>query len=91
MLVTMRKTILASVIVPACLSQSVMAQDPMPVTTDTAEYCITLADRMDAQGEMPPHARLLWASGRELCQHGHVRGGLIHLRRAMLMLRGAAE
>ncbi len=63
----------------------------MTVTTDTPEYCITLADRMDAQGDMPPHARLLWASGRELCLRGHVRGGLAHLRRAMLMLRGAAE
>ncbi len=66
-------------------------QDPMTVTTDTSEYCLGLADRMDTDADMPPHARVLWRSGRTMCEHGHVRGGLLRLRRAMQMLRGAAE
>ena len=66
-------------------------QDPMTVTTDTSEYCLGLADRMDTEGDMPAHARVLWRSGRSMCENGHVRGGLLRLRRAMQMLRGAAE
>ena len=66
------------------------SQDPMTITTDTMEYCITLADRM-AEGEMPPHARLLWRNGRAMCEHGQVRDGLARLRRAMLMIKGVAE
>ncbi len=67
------------------------ADGPIPVTTDTAEYCIELADRLAEQPDMPPHAQLLWQSGRNMCEHGHVRGGLARLRRAMLMVRGVAE
>ncbi len=63
----------------------------MTITSDTPEWCMALADRMGAQGDMPPHARALWSSGRELCEHGHVRSGLARLRHAMLMLHGAAE
>ncbi len=74
----------------ACLAGPASSQVPMPVTTDTKEYCLALADRM-AGGEMPPHARLLWRHGREMCDHGQVRDGLARLRRAMLMLRGVAE
>ncbi|WP_158745927.1 hypothetical protein [Acidisphaera sp. L21] len=63
----------------------------MTVTTDTPEYCLGLAGRMDAQGSMTPNARVLWERGRTMCEHGHVRGGLARLRRAMLVMRGAAE
>jgi hypothetical protein len=67
------------------------AEDPVTITTDTPEYCIGLADRMRAEGDMPPHARLLWHNGLAMCEHGQVRDGLARLRRAMLMMRGAAE
>ncbi len=73
------------------LGHPAAAQDPMTVTTDTAEYCIGLADRIAAVGEMPPHARVLWRSGRAMCEHGHVRDGLVRIRRAMMMVRGVAE
>ncbi len=66
-------------------------QDPMTVTTDTSDYCLSLADRMDTEGDMPAHARVLWRTGRSMCEHGHVRSGLLRLRRAMQMQRGAAE
>ncbi len=67
------------------------SQEPMMITTDTMEYCISLADRMASEGEMPPHARVLWRNGRAMCEHGRVRDGLARLRRAMLMIKGVAE
>ncbi len=67
------------------------ADDPMTVTTDTPEYCLHLADHMDAQGPMSTNARALWQRGRSMCEHGHIRGGLARLRRAMMVMRGAAE
>ncbi len=63
----------------------------MPVTSDTPGYCLELARRMEADGIMPPQMRVLWEQGREMCLHGHVRGGLVRLRRAMMISRGAAE
>ena len=63
----------------------------MTVTTDTPEYCLSLADHLDAQGQMTRNARVLWQRGRSMCEHGHVRLGLAHLRRAMMVMRGAAE
>ena len=67
------------------------AEDPMPVTSDTPVYCLTLAQHMEARGGMTPQIRVLWEQGRDMCQHGHVRAGLWRLRRAIMMERGEAE
>ncbi len=67
------------------------ADDPMPVTTDTPDYCLSLARRMEATGSMPPQIRVLWEEGRDMCLRGHIRGGLARLRRAMMISRGDAE
>ena len=90
---TTLSTAIAAWLAGSALAQADLlpGQDPMTVTTDTSEYCLGLADRMDADADMPPHARVLWRSGRTMCEHGHVRGGLLRLRRAMQMVRGAAE
>ncbi len=63
----------------------------MPVTTDTSSYCLSLARRMEEAGTMPPEIRVLWEEGRDMCQRGHIRGGLARLRRAMMISRGDAE
>ena len=63
----------------------------MPVTSDTPSYCLSLAQRMEQAGSMPPQIRVLWEEGRDMCQRGHVRGGLARLRRAMMISRGDAE
>ncbi len=64
----------------------------MPVTSDTAVYCLNLARRMEEEaGTMPPQIRVLWEQGRDMCQHGHIRGGLARLRRAMMITHGDAE
>ncbi len=74
-----------------CAPGPAWAEDPMPVTSDTAVYCLDLAQRMDEAGAMPPQMRVLWEKGRDLCTHGHIRGGLMRLRRAMMISRGVAE
>ena len=61
---------------------------PVAVTTDTPEYC----ERMTAQVETCPNLtaemhRLL-DEGRHLCERGEVRGGIMRLRRAMLLIQG---
>jgi hypothetical protein len=87
----MMKHIVLSAALVACLGGGPPSDDPMTVTTDTPEYCLGLAGRMDSQGPMTPNARVLWERGRTLCEHGHIRSGLARLRRAMLVMRGAAE
>lgn len=67
------------------------ADDPMPITSDTPGYCLTLARRMESEAVMDLKVHLLWEQGRDLCLHGHVRGGLLRLRRAMMITHGAAE
>ena len=86
----MTPRLLLSVAAIVLVAGPASSQDPMTITTDTMEYCITLADRM-AETDMPPHARLLWRNGRAMCEHGQVRDGLARLRRAMLMIKGVAE
>jgi hypothetical protein len=59
------------------------------VTTDTAEYCDSLAQRVAAlPGGATEPARSLAADGLRLCDSGYVRTGVARLRRA---LRAAQE
>jgi hypothetical protein len=65
--------------------------DTMRVTTDTAQYCDSLAD-MVAQASRAhpgaePQARSLAEEGLRMCDEGLIRGGLARLRRALLMLQ----
>ena len=76
----------------ACLPGLAWAEDPLTITSDTPDYCLSLAQRMASETlSMPPEVLGLWEQGRDLCQHGHVRGGLQRLRRALMISRGAAE
>ena len=87
----MMKHIVLGAALAGCVAGGSPADDPMTVTTDTPEYCLSLAAHMESQGEMTPNARVLWQRGRSMCEHGHIRGGLARLRRAMMVIRGAAE
>jgi hypothetical protein len=69
------------------------AHDPVPfeVTTDTPEYCIYLQDRVQSQVQLtssppPPEVADLSAEGHKMCEHGQTRGGIMRLRRALLLL-----
>lgn len=64
---------------------------PVQVTTDTVEYCAFLAARIArAQQQRPDAPRQveeLAEEGQHMCTTGLIRGGLVRLRRALLMLR----
>lgn len=64
------------------------SSDAASVTSDTQAYCLQLAARIEASGEMPPLAQALWTEGRGMCGRGQVRGGLARLRRAMMIVQG---
>jgi hypothetical protein len=88
-------TLLLSVGSATALSQSAppppSSAGPMRVTTDTPEYCETLADRVQrAQHIRPsaePEAEELAEEGHSMCHAGLIRGGLVRLRRALMLLR----
>jgi hypothetical protein len=64
---------------------------PMRVTTDTTEYCDTLASRVaqaeQAKPRTPPQVEELAEEGHHMCAAGLIRGGLVRLRRALMLLR----
>jgi len=67
------------------------AAEPGPrVTTDTVEYCGSLAARL---ASLPAAARepsrTLAAEGMRLCDNGHVRTGIAKLRRAVRAAQAA--
>jgi hypothetical protein len=70
-----------------------LADDPerMRIITDTPEYCWHLANEVAATPRefrlLPPDVRVLAVEGQRMCDHGLIRGGIIRLRRALMMLR----
>ena len=64
---------------------------PVRVTSDTPEFCETLAERVaraeQARPNAPRQVEELAEEGHQMCTTGLIRGGLVRLRRALLMLR----
>lgn len=58
----------------------------LTVTTDTPEYCRSLARLVGSHRDLPREASHLLGEGREMCGQGLVRAGIARLRRAMLLL-----
>ena len=72
-------------------AQQTRDSDPMEVTSDTPEYCRYLHSRVDSQVHLassPPPREVtdLSAEGERMCEHGQTRGGIMRLRRALLLL-----
>lgn len=65
----------------------VSAEDPMPVLTDTPEYCNQLERRIRDRPNRPPEVIRLTNEGHQMCDHGEVRAGILRLRRALGLLR----
>jgi hypothetical protein len=68
-----------------------VAEDPpMSVTTDTLEYCLQLHGRVDEMVRgvptPPPELTSLATEGQRLCEQGQLRGGILRLRRALMLL-----
>ncbi|HUN41310.1 MAG TPA: hypothetical protein VMU81_13550 [Acetobacteraceae bacterium] len=63
---------------------------PQTVTTDTPEYCLQLLDRVSdlvRMAEHPPQeATELSAEGERMCNQGQTLGGILRLRRALVLL-----
>ncbi|HUC16655.1 MAG TPA: hypothetical protein VMA37_03090 [Acetobacteraceae bacterium] len=64
---------------------------PMPLLTDTPQYCVELSDeveevRQSLVSPAPPEVEQLAEEGRRLCAMGEIRGGIVRLRRAMVLL-----
>ena len=67
---------------------------PQQVTTDTPEYCLQLLDRISELARIavnpPQEATSLSAEGQRMCNQGQTRGGILRLRRALVLLRRKA-
>jgi hypothetical protein len=63
---------------------------PMEVITDTPAYCQHLSDQVSqkarAMEQPPPEVMRLSDEGERLCDEGQVRGGIMRLRRAWLLM-----
>lgn len=64
---------------------------PMQLLTDTPHYCAELFAEVEATRQAllepaPPAVERLALEGQQLCSLGEVQGGVIRLRRAMVLL-----
>ena len=79
----MRALLLPPALVFAVAVSAAAEQSPR-VTTDTPEYCGSLAARVAATpAALREPSRSLAAEGIRLCGNGHVRTGVAKLRRAL--------
>ena len=62
--------------------------EPMPLTTDTVEYCYRLAAQIENSDSKTDEMRRLVSEGLRMCSNGHVIGGLVRLRRAFVIQEG---
>lgn len=66
---------------------------PAQVTSDTHAYCLQLLDQVselahETLGPPPAEVLSLAGDGRKLCEEGKIPGGILRLRRAMMLLTG---
>ncbi|MGH7156141.1 MAG: hypothetical protein ACREF3_19610 [Acetobacteraceae bacterium] len=64
---------------------------PAQITSDTPTYCLQLLDQVselahEALGPPPAEVLSLASDGRKLCEEGKIPGGILRLRRAMMLL-----
>jgi hypothetical protein len=69
---------------------------PQQVTTDTPQYCLQLLDRVSEMvriaGSPPPQeVTFLSSEGQRMCDQGQTRGGILRLRRALVLMMHQGE
>ena len=70
--------------------QAEPAEASLRLTTDSAEYCDSLALRLSAMpAAAAPLPQALGEEGRRLCANGHYRTGIAKLRRAIRLANEA--
>lgn len=67
-------------------------EQPELVTTDTPAYCMQLLDQVSslvrvAPAPPPDEVTSLSTEGQRMCVHGQTRGGILRLRRALMLMR----
>jgi len=64
---------------------------PPQVTTDTPQYCLQLLDQVSEEVRVSAHppqeVSNLSTEGQRMCDQGQTRGGIMRLRRALVLLR----
>lgn len=65
---------------------------PQQVTSDTPAYCLQLLDRVSqmvrSAGTPPPQeVGYLSSEGQRMCDQGQTRGGILRLRRALMLMK----
>lgn len=77
----------AALLPPRAAGQSA----PVVITTDTPEYCLHLLDQVSELMRIapapPPEVTSLSTEGQRMCGQGKTRGGIMRLRRALVLLR----
>ena len=69
---------------------------PQQVISDTPQYCLHLLDRVSelvrVAGSPPPQeVTFLSSEGQRMCDQGQTRGGIMRLRRALMLMMHASE
>lgn len=64
---------------------------PQQVTSDTPEYCLHLLDRVSelvrvSASPPPQEVTSLSSEGQKMCDQGQTRGGILRLRRALILM-----
>lgn len=84
--------------VPGPMARVAAAGDQVTpkITSHSQAYCDHLSERLDAMilvARVPPSSEMisLAEEGRRMCDLGQMRGGILRLRRALLLLQEAAE
>jgi hypothetical protein len=76
----------------AVLALPVVGQSPpQMVTSDTPQYCLQLLDQVSAMVRVasdppPEEVSLLSNEGQRMCDQGQTKGGIVRLRRALMLL-----
>jgi hypothetical protein len=65
---------------------------PETITTDTPQYCMHLLDQVSglvraAPTPPPEEVTSLSTEGQRMCGHGQTKGGIMRLRRALVLMR----
>ncbi len=75
----------------------VVGQSPAQrVNTDTPEYCLQLLDRVSEMVRLSPapppqDVTQLSSEGQKMCDRGQTRGGILRLRRALMLMMHSDE
>jgi hypothetical protein len=69
---------------------------PAQVITDTPQYCLQLLDRVSelvriAPSPPPAEVTHLSTEGQRMCDQGQTRGGILRLRRAIMLMMHRGE